>query len=87
MDNSLFGIHDLDRYLVLGILILYSLCETAAGYLSRSMRKQGDWIQEIVSFFVLSLLIKPGIVVAVLAIGRLLFADEPKEKTRQSVNL
>lgn len=74
MDNSLFGVPDLDKYAVLAILFGFSLLEALSGYLTRSQRSRGDWIQEAGSFFVLSLLIKPGIVIAVDAAGQQWFA-------------
>ena len=59
--------------LVIGILIFFGVLETLAGYLHNSKRKSGDWIQEVGSFFVLSTLIKPSIVLAVISIGHLFF--------------
>lgn len=73
MDNSLFGIPDLDRYLVLGILVGFGLLETAYGRLSRSRRSRSDWIQEAGSFLLLSVGIKPAIVMLVLIAGESLF--------------
>jgi len=75
MDSTLFGIKNLDQMLVLGVLVTFSLLEAAAGYLSSSKRKPCDWIQEAGSFFVLSLLIKPGIVLAVMFIGQKWFGE------------
>ncbi len=75
MDSTLFGIKNLDHMLVLGILVVFSLLEAAAGYLSSSKRKPGDWIQEAGSFFLLSLVIKPGIVLAVMSMGQRWFSD------------
>lgn len=72
MENHLFGIENLDIYLVLGVLVLFGLLETSAGFLKRTQRNIGDWVQEFGGFLVLSLLIKPAIVLAVLAIGQLL---------------
>ncbi|RMG23950.1 MAG: hypothetical protein D6730_13480 [Bacteroidetes bacterium] len=69
MENTLFGIENFDGYAVIGILLFFGLMETLAGYLHRSQRKLGDWIQEAGSFFLLSLLIKPGIVLLVLSLG------------------
>ncbi|MFK7931861.1 MAG: sterol desaturase family protein [Saprospiraceae bacterium] len=73
MDNSLFGIPDLDRYVVISILVFFGLMEVIAGYLHRTQRSKSDWIQEVGSFFVLSVLIKPAIVIAAIALGQLLF--------------
>ncbi|MEM7660353.1 MAG: sterol desaturase family protein [Bacteroidota bacterium] len=69
MNDSLFGIPDLDIYLVAGILVLFGIIEIAAGYLQRTQRKLGDWIQEFGGFLVLSQLIKPGILLAVIGLG------------------
>ena len=73
MDKALFGIENLDTYLVLGILVFFGLLEVMAGYLHRSQRTASDWIQEAGGFFVLSVLIKPAIVLAVLALGNTFF--------------
>ncbi len=70
MENTLFGIENLDTYLVLGILVVFGVLEVMAGYLHRSQRTRSDWIQEMGGFFALSVLIKPAIVVAVLSIGK-----------------
>lgn len=72
MDNSLFGIANLDVYIILGILIFFSMMEIIAGYLSRTKRSFSDWIQEAGGFFILSLIIKPAIVLSVLTLGNLL---------------
>ncbi len=69
MDKSLFGIANFDVYVVVGILVVFGLMEVFAGYLKSSKRESGDWIQEVGSFFVLSVLIKPGIILAVLGLG------------------
>jgi len=65
MDNSIFGVQDLDVYVVSSIIILFGLAEIIAGYLHRTQRTRSDWIQEVGSFLVLSQLIKPGIVLTV----------------------
>lgn len=58
-----------DAILVLGILFGFALLETTAGYLRNSKRKRGDWVQEMLSFVLLSTLIQPSIVGAVLGLG------------------
>ena len=73
MDNSLFGVQNLDVIIVLGVLIGFGLMEVIAGYLSRTKRKSEDWIQEAGGFFALSVLIKPLMVGAVFLVGNLLF--------------
>lgn len=76
MDNSLFGINNLDVIMVLGVLIGFGLMETFAGYLRSTKRKSADWIQEAGGFFALSVVIKPLMVAAVFLVGNLLFADK-----------
>ena len=73
MNDSLFGIPNLDVYLVLGILVGFGLLETLAGLLRNSRRSRADWIQEVTSFFALSLLIKPALVLLVLGVGSRFF--------------
>ena len=73
MDSSIFGIEHFDRYAVIGILIIFGLIEVTAGFLKRSRRTKSDWIQEAGGFFVLSVLIKPAIVITAIALGQLLF--------------
>ena len=75
MDNSLFGIENLDVIVVLGVLIFFGIIETIAGYLKRTQRNFGDWIQEAGGFLVLSKLIKPGIILSVYFLGKALFPD------------
>lgn len=75
MKTTLFGIENFDAYAVIGILVLFGLLEVISGYLHRSQRTSSDWIQEVGSFFVLSVLIKPAIVVAVLGLGSWLFPE------------
>ncbi|MEO1655719.1 MAG: sterol desaturase family protein, partial [Bacteroidota bacterium] len=54
------------------IIIFFALLEVISGYLHRTQRKLGDWIQEAGGFLVLSLLIKPVIVLTVMALGSLI---------------
>ena len=42
MDDTLFGIKDLDTYVVLGVIVFFGLIETIAGYLKRTQRNFGD---------------------------------------------
>ncbi len=69
MEKALFGIPNLDVYLVLGILAFFIIIEIIGGYWHRTQRTSSDWIQEMGSYFVLALLIKPGIVLAALFVG------------------
>lgn len=73
MDNAIFGIKDLEVYAVIGVLVFFGLIEVISGHLAKSNRKGGDWIQEVGGFFVLSVVIKPSIVLAVLAFGNFFF--------------
>lgn len=54
MNEPLLGIDNLDGYIVLGIVLLFSLIETFAGFLTASKRTFSDWIQEAGGFLVLS---------------------------------
>lgn len=69
MQKELFGIPNMDVYLVVGILLFFILIEIGSGVLQRNKRSLGDWIQEAGSYFVLALVIKPAIVLAVLYLG------------------
>ena len=73
MNSSLFGIPNMDVYLILGILFAFGAAEAVSGYLRRSKRNTGDWIQEFGGFLVLSLGIKPAIVLTVLFFGHTFF--------------
>ena len=75
MDNTIFGIEDFDTYVVISIIVFFGLAEVISGALKASKREGSDWIQEVGSFFMLSLLIKPSIVLGVLALGNLLLPD------------
>jgi sterol desaturase/sphingolipid hydroxylase (fatty acid hydroxylase superfamily)/CDGSH-type Zn-finger protein len=72
MNEPLFGIENLDGYIVIGIVLFFSLLETIAGYLADTKRAFGDWIQETGSFLILSFVTKPLIVVAALLLGHAL---------------
>lgn len=74
MNDTLFGIPNIDVYLVMGILLFFIILEVIGGYWARSQRTSRDWIQELGAFLVLSLLTKPAIVLAVLALGNLFFS-------------
>jgi sterol desaturase/sphingolipid hydroxylase (fatty acid hydroxylase superfamily)/CDGSH-type Zn-finger protein len=69
MDKAIFGIEHFDVYMVLGVLIVFGLLEAISGQLALSQRTKGDWIQEVGSFFVLSVLIKPLIVFTAYSMG------------------
>lgn len=73
MIEKLFGIPNIDVYLVIGILLFFFIIETIGGYLTNTKRKKGDWIQELGGYFVLGLGIKPLIVLAFIYIGNTFF--------------
>jgi len=72
----LLNIPNFDVYLVLGILVFFGLIETISGQLQKSKRTKNDWIQEAGSFFILSGLIKPAIVLCVFFVGNLLIPQQ-----------
>ena len=72
MKEALFGIPNLDIYLVMGILVFFIVLEVVSGYWHRSQRTSSDWIQELGSYLALALLIKPAIVLGALFLGNLL---------------
>jgi sterol desaturase/sphingolipid hydroxylase (fatty acid hydroxylase superfamily)/CDGSH-type Zn-finger protein len=69
MDKTLFGIENFDVYMIMGVLMFFGLLEVLSGHLRRTKRSKSDWIQEVGSFFVLSVLTKPLIVFAVFEIS------------------
>jgi len=75
MEDRLFGIDNMDAYLVLGILVFFVIIETIAGYMHRTNRNFGDWLEELGGFLMLSLFTKPAIVLAVLGLGSLLLPN------------
>ncbi len=66
MLDALLSIEKIDAYFVLGIILFFGLLEVLSGYLHRSQRTFSDWIQEAGSFLLLSTMIKPLIVLAVM---------------------
>ena len=68
-------ITDNAQVFVLGILIIFGVLELVAGLLDHSKRNVGDYLLESFSFFSLSLLVKPGIVLGVFAVGGGLFSN------------
>ena len=75
MNEPLFGIPNLDGYIVIGIVLFFSLVETIAGYLTASQKKFGDWIQEAGGFVALSFVYKPLIVFLAFYLGSLLLPN------------
>lgn len=74
--TQLLAIDNFDVVLVLSILIGFGLVETVSGFLTNSKRKKGDWVQEILSFLLLSTGIKPAIVFSVYLIGSRFFPEQ-----------
>jgi sterol desaturase/sphingolipid hydroxylase (fatty acid hydroxylase superfamily)/CDGSH-type Zn-finger protein len=74
--TQLLAIDNFDVILVLSILIGFGLMETVSGFLTNSKRKKGDWVQEILSFLLLSIGIKPAIVFSVYLIGSRFFPEQ-----------
>jgi hypothetical protein len=70
----LLNIDNFDVILVLSVLIGFGLMETLSGYLVNSKRKKGDWVQEILSFLILSTGIKPAIIFCVYLFGSSFFS-------------
>ncbi len=75
MGGYLFGVPNLDVYLVLGILVCFSMLEVVAGYMKHSQRNVGDWLQETGGFLILSFLIKPLIVILVFMLGSVIYPE------------
>jgi sterol desaturase/sphingolipid hydroxylase (fatty acid hydroxylase superfamily)/CDGSH-type Zn-finger protein len=69
MNEPLFGIANFEVYAVLGIVAFFGLIETLAGYLHRTQRRAGDWLQEAGGFLVLAVVIKPAIVLTAFKLG------------------
>ena len=58
-----------DQFFIAGILLLFGLMEVFGGLLKSTKRSKGDFIQEVLSFSILSVLIKPSIVLVVAFVG------------------
>ncbi|MDA7501694.1 sterol desaturase family protein [Chitinophagales bacterium] len=67
--QDLFGIPNLDLFIVLGILLFFVLLEVVFGYWKSTNRKLGDWIQEAGSFLLLSVVTKGLILTFILFLG------------------
>ena len=74
--TQLLAIENFDVILVLSILFGFGLMETINGFLINSKRKKRDWVQEILSFLLLSTGIKPAIVLSVYFIGSAFFPEQ-----------
>lgn len=75
MNEPLFGIENLDGFIVIGIIIFFSLLETIAGYLTTTKRTFSDWIQEAGGFVALSFVYKPLIIFAAIFLGKSLIPN------------
>lgn len=73
MLHQLLDIKHLDAYIVIGVLVLFGLAETFAGYYRCSQRTKDDWMQEAGSFLALSAIIHPLIVWTMFSTGNVLF--------------
>lgn len=72
MDELVNFVEGQQQLLVAGIILFFAILEIAGGILKNTKRSSGDFVQEVTSFLLLSLLTKPGIVIAVGFIGSLL---------------
>lgn len=75
MNEPLFGIPDFEVYAVVGIVAAFGIAEILAGYLYSDKRTRDDWFQEIGSFVILALIIKPLIVLAAFKVGEFFIPD------------
>lgn len=75
MNEPLFGIENFDGYIVIGIILFFSLLETVAGYLTNTKRSFSDWIQEAGGFLALSFIYKPLIIFIALFLGNSLIPN------------
>jgi sterol desaturase/sphingolipid hydroxylase (fatty acid hydroxylase superfamily)/CDGSH-type Zn-finger protein len=71
--NQWFSIlHEYEKFIVVGIILFFGIIEIATGILKSGNRSTQDFIQEVVSFGLLSVFIKPGIVLVFYYVGELL---------------
>lgn len=63
-----------EQFFIAGILVFFGILEILGGLLRNTKRSKGDFIQEFLSFGILSLLTKPVIVIAVAYLGQILFS-------------
>lgn len=67
MQDFLLLLDELHAWVVVGIVLAFGAVELASGFLKRSRRSFGDWIQEAGSFAVLGLVTKPLLLLASVA--------------------
>ncbi len=82
--ENLLAIPDIEVYVVIGILMIFSALEIFGGLLKNSRRSKQDWLVEIACFLSLALLIKPGIIFLAHLLGFVLI---PKLQGALSVSL
>lgn len=75
-------LENFDVILVVGILVFFGILEVIAGHLKSTKRTGSDWLQELGGGIVLSIIIKPLIVLAVITISSLLWGNA--QNTMQS---
>ena len=75
MDKIINSLYTYNAFLVIGILVFFSMLEVIAGLLKNTTRTFADWIQEAGGFVVLTLGIKPLIVFVVFALGNTFFSS------------
>lgn len=73
MDTPLFGIPNSEMVIVLGILVGFGLLEAMAGYAQRTERSGHDWMMELGSFMLLSVVTKPLLFATTLFLCQTLF--------------
>lgn len=85
MLQKLFIIGNYQSYLVIGTLIFFGLLETLSGQIKSKNKTFGGRIKEVGSFFLLSVLIKPAIVISVLFIGKTICAGYENSLEHSSI--
>lgn len=75
MNEPLFSVENFEGYIVLGIIVFFSLIEILAGRLLTTNRSFSDWIQEAGSFLILSFVTKPLIIIAAFYSGSFIVPD------------
>ena len=69
MEKLLTGINTYNAQIVLSIIVFFSLIEVISGQLKKTTKNFTDWILEAGGFEVLTMLIRPLNILAVIAIG------------------
>jgi sterol desaturase/sphingolipid hydroxylase (fatty acid hydroxylase superfamily) len=71
--HELFGINRFDEKAVILFLLLFGFAEFLLGVYKNAKRNRNDYLAEWVSFFQLTVLVQPAILLLVAFIGRTLF--------------